>query len=126
MRRSPEQIADSDREKERAGGGDRVTEYEVNVGQGNRRKGRRKNKRVLKCVTINAQSLKNKMDELRSDDFMDRKYHIISITESWGNKDIPDATYELKGYRMYRRDRDGAQGGGHNSVCENGNRTEGM
>ena len=113
MRRSPEQIADSDWVNERAGGGDRVTEYEVNVGQqGNRRKGRRKNKRVLKCVTINAQSLKNKMDELRSDDFMDRKYHIISITESWGNKDIPDATYELKGYRMYRRDRDGAQGGG--------------
>merc|ERR1711888_505458 len=85
---SPEQIADRDRVNERAGGGDRVTEYEVNVGQqGNRRKGRRKNKRVLKCVTINAQSLKNKMDELRSDDFMDRKYHIISITESWGKKD---------------------------------------
>ena len=102
MRRSPEQIADSDREKERAGGGDRVTEYEVNVGQGNRRKGRRKNKRVLKCVTINAQSLKNKMDELRSDDFMDRKYHIISITE---------------GHRMYRRDRDGTQGGGGAQFC---------
>ena len=32
--RSPEQIADSDRVKERAGGGsmDTVTEYEVNVG----------------------------------------------------------------------------------------------
>merc|ERR1711888_442534 len=95
---------------------DTVTEYEVNVGsRGNRRGGRRKNKRVLKCVTINAQSLRNKMDELRSDDFMDRKYHIISVTESWGKKDIPDATYELKGYRMYRRDREGAQGqGGHN------------
>ena len=87
-------------------------EYEVNVGlQGNRRKGRRKNKRVLRCVTINAQSLRNKMDELRSDDFMDRKYHIISVTESWGNKDIPDAIYELKGYRMYRRDRVGAPEG---------------
>ena len=83
MRRSPEQIADSDRENERAGGRNRVIEYEVNLGtQGNRRKGRRKNKRVLKCVTINAQSLRNKMDELRSDDFMDRKYHIISVTES--------------------------------------------
>ena len=92
---------------------DTVTEYEVNVGsRGNRRGGRRKNKRVLKCVTINAQSLRNKMDELRSDDFKDRKYHIISVTESWGKKDTPDATYELDGYRMYRRDREGAQGGG--------------
>ena len=52
------------------------------------------------------------MAELSSKGFMDRNYHIISVTETWGKEHIPDATYELKGYRMYRRDRVGSQGGG--------------
>ena len=31
--------------------------------------------------------------------------HIIGITESWANKDIPDAELGLTGYIMFRRDR---------------------
>ena len=83
MGRSPEQIGDSDRVNEGGRREDVEIEYEVNVGsQGSRRKGRRKNKRVLKCVAINAQSLKNKMAELSSKGFMDRNYYIISVTET--------------------------------------------
>ena len=56
-------------------------------GQGvnNRRKRRRKQNKLLKCMTINAQSLKNKMDEFKS--VIDReKPHIISVTETWGKE----------------------------------------
>ena len=57
------------------------------------RQGRRRQKRVLKCMTINAQSLKNKMNEFRT--LVEKeKPQIMSITESWGeewirNSDIP-------------------------------------
>ena len=37
---------------------------------------------------------------------------IICITESWENKDIPDAELELEGYVMFREDRIGRRGGG--------------
>ena len=38
--------------------------------------------------------------------------HIISITESWANKDVTDAELELKGYVMFRKDGMGRRGGG--------------
>ena len=66
----------------------------------------------MKCVVLNAQSLQNKMTELKSKNFMDRNYHIISVTETWGNEKTPDVTYALKWYIMYRKDRLGQQGGG--------------
>ena len=37
---------------------------------------------------------------------------IICITESWENKDVPDAELELEGYVMFRKDRMGRRGGG--------------
>ena len=71
----------------REGEGDTHREYEINIEpHRNRRRGKRKSRRVLKCVVINAQSLGNKMEELRTDDFKNRKYHIISITETWGKE----------------------------------------
>ena len=39
------------------------------------------------------------------------KPHIIGITESWGNNDIPDAELGLEGYVMFRKDRIGRRGG---------------
>ena len=42
----------------------------------------------------------------------DIKPHIIGITESWANNDIPDAEMGLEGYVMFRKDRMGRRGGG--------------
>ena len=42
----------------------------------------------------------------------DIKPHIIGITESWANNDIPDAELGLEGYAMFRKDRMGRRGGG--------------
>ena len=62
-------------------------------------------------MTTNAQSLKNKMGE-----FMELvelyKPQIISVTESWGKDWINDGIFALKGYTMYRDDREGKEGGG--------------
>ena len=75
------------------------------------KKKRNKGKRFLKCITTNAQSLKNKMGE-----FMKlveiHKPKVISITESWGKEWINDGIFSLKGYSMYRDDREGKEGGG--------------
>ena len=77
-----------------------VGEQNTGVGTGNRWK----INRVLKCITLNAQSLKNKMVELRA--LVDeKKPHIISITESWGKDSVCDGIFSLLGYRMYRDDR---------------------
>ena len=80
----------------REGEGDAHREYEINIEpHRNRRRGKRKRRRVLKCVVINAQSLGNKMEELRTDDFKNRKYHIISITETLCEEKISDSIYAL-------------------------------
>ena len=82
-------------------------------GQGvnNRRKRRRKQNKLLKCMTINAQSLKNKMDEFKS--VIDReKPHIISVTETWGKEWMGDAIFSVKDYNYYRDDREVKGGGG--------------
>ena len=62
-------------------------------------------------MTINAQSLKNKMNEFRIL-VEERKPQIISITESWGEEWISDGIFALKGYTMYRDDRNRMRGGG--------------
>ena len=62
-------------------------------------------------MTINAQSLKNKMNEFRVL-VEEKKPQIISITESWGEEWISDGIYALKGYTMYRDDRNRMRGGG--------------
>ena len=56
------------------------TPSEVNVAVAGRTRGINK---ILKCKTLNAQSLTNKMDEFKLI-VSDIKPHIISITESWG------------------------------------------
>ena len=40
------------------------------------------------------------------------KPQIISVTESWGKEWINDGIFSLKGYSMYRDDREGKEGGG--------------
>ena len=45
-----------------------------------------------KCVCLNSRSIVNTNNELNIDS------HIIGITESWANKDIPDAELGLTGY----------------------------
>ena len=44
---------------------------------------------------------------------------IIGITESWTNKDIPDAEIGLTGYVPFRRDRIKSKGGGLFYVLNN-------
>ena len=84
-----------------------VGEQNTGVGTGNRWK----INRVLKCITLNAQSLKNKMVELRA--LVDeKKPHIISVTESWGKDSVSDGMFSLRGYRMYTDDRTVKTGGG--------------
>ena len=63
-------------------------------------------------MTINAQSLQNKITEFDDVANKEIKPHIISVTESWGNKNITDGIFALKGYTMYRNDRNETRGGG--------------
>ena len=56
-------------------------------------------------MNINAQSLRYKMDELRTL-VKEHKPHIIGITETWGNQGISDAMFQLEGYNIYRNDRE--------------------
>lgn len=39
-------------------------------------------------------------------------YDIIGITETWARNDIADAEYEIAGYNLFRKDRQGKDGGG--------------
>ena len=76
----------------------------------NTRNRRRKQNKILKCMTINAQSLKYKMDEFKG--VIDReKPHIISVTETWGKEWMGDAIFSVKDYNFYRDDRDKKGGG---------------
>ena len=56
-------------------------------------------------MAINAQSLKEKMDEFKG--VTDReKTHIISVTETWGKEWMGDAIFSVNDYNFYRDDRD--------------------
>ena len=63
-------------------------------------------------MTINAQSLTNKMNEFKLL-VEDKRPDIISITESWGNENITDGIFAIQGYTMYRDDKKTSTGGGH-------------
>ena len=71
---------------------------------------RRKNK-TLKCITLNAQSLVSKMPEFKVI-VRDKRPHIISVTESWGQEWQNDSIFSIEGYTMYRNDRHRIRGGG--------------
>ena len=93
------------------GGGE--TADSVNTSpRGGRNTGRKNRKnRILKCMTLNAQSIINKFSEFKLI-ISDQKPHIISITESWGQDWHPDSLFALDGYTLYRNDRQGSRGGG--------------
>ena len=84
-----------------------------NIQEGSRCKGIQggTSKEKIKCVCLDARSIINKKNELNImvDDI---KPHIIGITESWANNDIPDAELGLEGYVMFRKDIIGRRGGG--------------
>lgn len=84
------------------------------------------NHKKLKCVLINARSLKvvkknySKMSQFNSVLEIARP-HLVAVTETWLNNDVNDCEF-LKGYQIFRRDRnDGKIGGGilllaHNDI----------
>ena len=43
-----------------------------------------------------------------------KKYHIITLSETWLNKPVKNAEVEVQGYKIFRLDRMGKRGGG---VC---------
>ena len=63
------------------------------------------------CMTLNAQSLLHKRDELVINAQL-YKPLIIGVTETWGNGEMEDGCLKLEGYAMYRSDRIGRRGGG--------------
>ena len=68
-------------------------------------------KSKLKCLNTNAQSLQYKMDELKQV-IKENNVQIITVTESWGQP-WKEATLDIEGFIMYRKDRtDGRKGGG--------------
>ena len=62
-------------------------------------------------MTVNAQSLKYKMEEFR-EVIAREKPLIVSVTETWGKDWMGDAIFSLKDYNYYRDDRDEKGGGG--------------
>ena len=65
----------------------------------------------MKVMTINAQSLNNKLNEFKLL-VNDKKPDIISITESWAKENTTDGIFALQGYTMYRDDKKTGTGGG--------------
>ena len=52
-----------------------------------------------------------KMEELR-ERLLDEEWDIIGVVETWANANIVDAELELKGFDMFRKDRQDTRGGG--------------
>lgn len=64
----------------------------------------------IKICHINAQSLRNKIDEFRFI-FEHSGADIICVSETWYNKYVTDAMVDLSNYRIYRCDRNTPCGG---------------
>lgn len=64
----------------------------------------------LKVCHINAQSLNNKMDQLRYV-FMDSDIDIICVSETWFQYDVVTGIFDLPGYKIFRCDRKKHGGG---------------
>ena len=68
--------------------------------------------RGLKFIHQNVQSLGDKIDQLR---LLLQELHsgiqIITLSETWIKPDRNDSEYELPGYRLFRKDRNGNHGG---------------
>ena len=65
----------------------------------------------MRCMTLNAQSLRYKMEECRKN-AKDYKTSIVSVTETWGQEDLGDEIFNIEGFNMYRDDRKGRRGSG--------------
>ncbi len=66
----------------------------------------------LRCMCCNVRSIMNKgkRDELQH--IMDeKKIAILGVTESWTHEEIGDAEINIRGYNIFRRDRDFDTGG---------------
>ena len=71
----------------------------------------KKNNDSIITMTMNAQSLVRKKDDLK----LKVKYYeplIIGVTETWGHEGVDEAIFNLDDYTMYRSDRFGRRGGG--------------
>ena len=70
------------------------------------------------CMTINAQSLKQKKDDLKIK-ANEHKPLIIGVTETWADEEMDDGVFKLDSendkekYVMYRGDRVGGRGEEH-------------
>ena len=71
----------------------------------------------LKCLYANAHSMGNKQEELEVCTRL-QGYDLIGITETWWDGSY-DWSVEMEGYRLFRKDRQGRQGGGV-ARCVNG------
>lgn len=69
-----------------------------------------KQRNGLNVCHINAQSLKNKIDEFRVT-FENSSIDVICISESWFNETTPDSLVSLNGYKVFRADRKKHGGG---------------
>lgn len=69
-----------------------------------------KQREGLKICHINAQSLNNKMDELRFT-FENSGVDIICVSETWFNANTPDSLLSLNGFNIFRADRERHGGG---------------
>jgi len=65
----------------------------------------------LKCFYTNANSLIQKIDELRKLASA-YEYDVIAVTENWTYTGINNAELAIEGFNMYRVDRKGSRGGG--------------
>ncbi|GAB0190262.1 hypothetical protein GRJ2_001491500 [Grus japonensis] len=64
----------------------------------------------LKCLYANAWSMENKQEELETCVHL-QGYDLIGITERWWDSSY-DWSVGTEGYRLFRKDRQGRQGGG--------------
>ena len=60
---------------------------------------------------LNAQRLRNKMDELRSILTNAKRPAIFGISETWLESDVPDGEVAIPSYKLFRRDRKSRGGG---------------
>lgn len=69
-----------------------------------------KQKHGISIVHINAQSLNNKMDELRNI-FTSSSIDIVCVSETWFHPELNDFVYNLSDYNLFRADRVSNAGG---------------
>jgi exonuclease III len=58
----------------------------------------------LKCLYMNARSIVNKKKELELT-VTEENLDVIAITETWLNKNVTDEEMSIKGYTLFREDR---------------------